>query len=41
LIAIKEATLDQYNILIVTDQEHDVWWHEKPGVSGSCLVLEL
>jgi hypothetical protein len=34
LILIKSATLNQYNVVIVTDQAHDVWWQDKPGVSG-------
>jgi len=33
LIAIKDATKNQFNVIIVTDQAQDVWWHDKPGVS--------
>lgn len=39
LILIKEATLNQYNIIIATDITHDVWWQDKPGVSEFPRIL--
>lgn len=36
---LKQATYEQFNILIVTDGEKDEWWKDKTGPEGRILPM--